>query len=193
MVRAEFYRAVVFQEASQRAGALTLSTSPRNCRAEAVPGRTVDKEVVMLDVGGLSLGLLKVMPLFKVVNAIGSSYFPERTINILVLNAPRVFQQLWAIVRAPTPRAAAWRTPSRAPRPFTQLQKLVDPRTQKKVHILSGGEHQLTGARRACSHACSRGAVVTGARAAPRAQCCARFWRMRTSQSRWAGSVRRLS
>ena len=61
----------------------------------------------MLDVGGLSLGLLKVMPLFKVVNAIGSSYFPERTINILVLNAPRVFQQLWAIVRASPPPAAA--------------------------------------------------------------------------------------
>ena len=105
----------------------------------------------MLDVGGLSLGLLKVMPLFKVVNAIGSSYFPERTINILVLNAPRVFQQLWAIVRAATPRAAAWRKRSRAPRALPQLQKLVDPRTQKKVHILSGGEHQLTGAQRACA------------------------------------------
>jgi uncharacterized membrane protein len=59
----------------------------------------VDKEVVMLDVGGLSLGLLNVMPLFKVVNTVGSSYFPERTINILVLNAPRVFKQLWSIVR----------------------------------------------------------------------------------------------
>lgn len=53
----------------------------------------------MLDVGGLSLGLLNVMPLFKVVNTVGSSYFPERTINILVLNAPRVFKQLWSIVR----------------------------------------------------------------------------------------------
>ena len=115
----------------------------------------------MLDVGGLSLGLLKVMPLFKVVNAIGSSYFPERTINILVLNAPRVFQQLWAIVRASAPQAAAvQRALTRTPRPIAQLQKLVDPRTQKKVHILSGGEHQLTGAQARVKP--SRSAVLTG-------------------------------
>ena len=108
----------------------------------------MDKEVVILDVGGLSLGLMKVMPLFKVVNTVGSTYFPERTIDILVLNAPRVFKQIWAVVRAaarPAPACAAAHAP-RAPRP--QLQKLVDPRTQKKVHILSGGEQQLTGALR---------------------------------------------
>ena len=124
-MRAEFYRAVVFPEASQRAGARTpRRLAPRNRRlTRALAGRTVDKEVVMLDVGGLSLGLLKVMPLFKVVNAIGSSYFPERTINILVLNAPRVFQQLWAIVRAPPPPAAAASVRSRAPRPFSRFPR----------------------------------------------------------------------
>lgn len=99
MVRAEFYRAVVFPEASRRAGASAARRLRVGARLTAVTGRTVDKEVVMLDVGGLSLGLLNVMPLFKVVNTVGSSYFPERTINILVLNAPRVFKQLWSIVR----------------------------------------------------------------------------------------------
>jgi hypothetical protein len=59
----------------------------------------VDKEVVVLDVGGVSLGMMKVMPLFKAVNTVGSTYFPERTVHILVLNAPRVFASLWSIVR----------------------------------------------------------------------------------------------
>jgi hypothetical protein len=59
----------------------------------------VDKEIVVLDLGGASLGMLKVMPLFKAINSVGSSYFPERTVNILVLNAPRVFSSLWSIVR----------------------------------------------------------------------------------------------
>jgi hypothetical protein len=122
----------------------------------------VDKEVVMLDVGGLSLGLLNVMPLFKVVNTIGSSYFPERTINILVLNAPRVFRQLWASVR-PAARREAICVASHACHAL-QLQKLVDPRTQKKVHILSGGEQQLSGAPHARA---THGAVVTDARVAP--------------------------
>ena len=67
----------------------------------------------MLDVGGLSLGLLNVMPLFKVVNTVGSSYFPERTINILVLNAPRVFKQLWSIVRPAARRQSRLRRVSR--------------------------------------------------------------------------------
>lgn len=64
-----------------------------------VAGKIIDKEVVILDVGGASLGFLKVLPLFKAVNSVGSSYFPERTVHILVLNAPRIFSSLWSIVR----------------------------------------------------------------------------------------------
>ena len=106
MTRAEFYRAVVFLEASKRAG------------------QTVDKEIVLLDFGGMSLGLLKLLPLFKAMNAVGSAYFPERTVLFFVLNAPRVFTTLWSIVKG-----------------------LVDPRTQKKVHILSEGKRQLAALR----------------------------------------------
>jgi hypothetical protein len=65
----------------------------------AAGGRVVDKEMVVLDLGGASLGMLKVMSLFKAINSVGSSYFPERTVHILVLNAPRVFSSLWSIVR----------------------------------------------------------------------------------------------
>jgi hypothetical protein len=81
-VRAEFYRAVVFEQAS------------------ALAGHTVDKEIVLLDFGGMSLGLLKLMSLFKTVNSVGSSYFPERTVLFFVLNAPRAFATLWSIVRS---------------------------------------------------------------------------------------------
>lgn len=102
----------------------------------------------MLDVGGVSLGILKIMPLFKAVNSVGSSYFPERTVHILVLNAPRVFASLWSIVRcAGRLRPARRVRGSRGHALPGQLQKLVDPRTQKKVVILSGGDKQFNGAR----------------------------------------------
>ncbi len=103
----------------------------------------------MLDVGGVSLRIVKVMPLFKEVNRIGSSYFPERTVHILVLNAPRIFSSLWSMVRAAhacVPCLCCHVGNSRPPALRLQIKPLVDPRTQKKVHILSGGEHQLKGA-----------------------------------------------
>jgi hypothetical protein len=87
-------------------------------------GETVDKEIVLLDFGGMSLGLLKLLPLFKAMNAVGSTYFPERTVLFFVLNAPRIFTSLWSMVKG-----------------------LVDPRTQKKVHILSEGKRQLAALR----------------------------------------------
>ena len=120
VVRAEFYRDLVFPEASRRAGAprcaalakLFCQPSPRcaalttgRCRT----GVTVDKEVLLLDLGGASMSLLKVMHLFKELNRIGSSYFPERTLNILVLNAPRVFSTVWSMARAAHARHCAGR------------------------------------------------------------------------------------
>jgi hypothetical protein len=106
VVRAEFYRAIVFPEATARAGERCVrdksnfsTPAKTNAYAPTPGGRIVDKEVVVLDVGGVSLGILKIMPLFKAVNSVGSSYFPERTVHILVLNAPRVFASLWSIVR----------------------------------------------------------------------------------------------
>jgi hypothetical protein len=98
VVRAEFFRAVVFEQASARAS------------------ETIDKEVVLLDFGGMSLGLLKLTSLFKAMNAVGSTYFPERTVLFFVLNAPRAFSTLWSIVRYPCTRLAARALTQRRPR-----------------------------------------------------------------------------
>ena len=124
VVRAEFYRAVVFPEASARAGVL------------------VDKEVAVLDMGGKSLSLAKVLPLFKAVNAVGSAFFPERTLNILVVNAPLTFSALWALVRCHGPGSFAL---GHVTHRHSQLQGFVDPRTQRKISVLSGGDKQLQG------------------------------------------------
>lgn len=55
---------------------------------------------MLLDFGGMSLGLYKLLSLFKVVNHTGSNYFPERTVLFFVLNAPRIFSGLWSMVRS---------------------------------------------------------------------------------------------
>lgn len=64
-------------------------------------GRLIDKEVVLIDFGGMSLGLLKLKPVFSIVNKTGSTFFPERTVHFFVLNAPRAFAAIWTIVRRP--------------------------------------------------------------------------------------------
>jgi hypothetical protein len=86
------------------------------------PGRLIDKEVVLLDFGGMSLSLLKLKTIFGTMNSIGSRYFPERTVLFFILNAPGIFSMMWNVVKG-----------------------LVDPRTQKKINILSSGSRQIEG------------------------------------------------
>ena len=61
-------------------------------------GRTIDKEVVLLDFGGMSLSLLSLKSMFSTMNKIGSSYFPERTVLFFILNAPGIFAKMWTLV-----------------------------------------------------------------------------------------------
>ena len=103
----------------------------------------MDKEVVLLDFGGMSLSLLKLKAAFSTMNSVGSSYFPERTVLFFILNAPGIFSMLWNLARAPVFAGAAVGADAAVPVP--QLKGLVDPRTQKKIHILSGGSRQLEG------------------------------------------------
>jgi hypothetical protein len=65
-----------------------------------LPGRLVDKEVVLLDFGGMSLSLLKLKAAFSTMNSVGSSYFPERTVLFFILTAPGLFSMLWNLARA---------------------------------------------------------------------------------------------
>lgn len=78
---------------------------------------------MLLDFGGMSLSLLKLKTIFGTMNSIGSRYFPERTVLFFILNAPGIFSMMWNVVKG-----------------------LVDPRTQKKINILSSGSRQIEGA-----------------------------------------------
>ncbi|EDQ87653.1 uncharacterized protein MONBRDRAFT_27060 [Monosiga brevicollis MX1] len=84
-------------------------------------GRLVEKQTIILDLKHLSLRPdSKGLGIFKECIRIDQSYFPERLECFFFINAPWIFQPLWAIVRP-------W----------------LDPVTKRKFHVL-GSNYQST-------------------------------------------------
>mmetsp|Transcript_8261 Transcript_8261/g.24307 ORF Transcript_8261/g.24307 Transcript_8261/m.24307 type:complete len:413 (+) Transcript_8261:124-1362(+) len=59
----------------------------------------VDKQVVLLDLKDVGLSAMKCLYVFKIVNSTASHNFPELSKAIYVLNAPTVFDYLYAAVK----------------------------------------------------------------------------------------------
>ena len=87
VVKCEFHHRVLFPEASQRgadpAARCTRRTQCGSALQAALPwhlagGRTIDKEIALIDVGGVSLSFLRILPAFKAINKIGATFFPAR-------------------------------------------------------------------------------------------------------------------
>lgn len=96
----------MFPEATRRAGrpeqcgvVFTTRAQSNASPCTLAAGRLIDKEVVLLDFGGMSLSLLKLKGIFSTMNGVGSRYFPERTVLFFILNAPGLFSMMWNVVR----------------------------------------------------------------------------------------------
>merc|ERR1712032_423912 len=104
ILHAEWYNHTVFPEATARVNETD---------------QLIDKEICIVDVGGMGLGLVKNIHLFWTMQGTISKHYPERARTIYVCNTPRAFAAIWAL-----------------------LKPVVPLRTQRKVSILAGGPEQ---------------------------------------------------
>jgi hypothetical protein len=85
-------------------------------------GKNVDKQVVIMDLKGLSFRPDAVgMRVFKETLNIDQQYYPERLHHLFLINAPWIFSSVWAIIKL-------W----------------LDPVTKTKIEVLGGNyKHRL--------------------------------------------------
>jgi len=84
-------------------------------------GKHIDRIVAIIDLKGLSLQVLRALPLFKIGSQLDERFYPETVEMAFVVNAPGVFPTCWKAVS-----------------PF------IDPKTKTKIHILSGANQTAT-------------------------------------------------
>jgi hypothetical protein len=78
----------------------------RTCRDS---GRTIAKDITLIDLKGLGINSLKCLSVFAAINTACASNYPERSSKIFLLNAPRIFSTVWCVRATRLPH---WHCPS---------------------------------------------------------------------------------
>ena len=59
----------------------------------------IDKQVVIVDLDGISMSALRCLYVFKLINSVASYNYPELSKAIYVLNSPPVFDYIWSAIK----------------------------------------------------------------------------------------------
>ena len=59
----------------------------------------IDKQVVIVDLDGISMSALSCLYVFKLINSVASYNYPELSKAIYVLNSPPVFDYIWSAIK----------------------------------------------------------------------------------------------
>ena len=59
----------------------------------------IDKQIVIVDLDGISMSALRCLYVFKLINSVASCNYPELSKAIYVLNSPTVFDYIWSAIK----------------------------------------------------------------------------------------------